>query len=455
MTPEQRSRQRIDQLLRDSGWLVQDCAEMDISAGLGVAVREFPLKSGFADYLLYVDGRVIGVVEAKPEGHTLTGVETQSAKYKDGLPPGLPHFVLPLPLAYESTGEVTQFTNALEPDARSREVFTFHRPDELLRLVNLDAQVRTLLRQMPDLNTGRLWRVQVESICNLEKSLADNRPRSLIQMATGSGKTYTAVSSCYRLIRFAKARRILFLVDRNNLGRQTLNEFQQYVSPYNGYKFTEEYTVQHLKKNTIDPASKVCITTIQRLYSMLRGEEEFVEENEEGSLFETETSLVKEPLPVVYNPKIPIEAFDFIVVDECHRSIYNVWRQVLEYFDAFLIGLTATPTAQTIGFFGGNLVQDYTHEQAVADGVNVGYDVYRIETQITRDGAKLVKEPGVFVPHRDRRTKGKKYKELDDDLTYTANQLDRDVVAEDQIRLVVRTFKERLPEIFPGRTEVP
>ena len=244
-------------------------------------------------------------------------------------------------------------------------------------------------------------------------------------------------------------------MDRNNLGKQTLNEFQQFVSPYTNRKFTEEYAVQHLKRNTIDPASKVCITTIQRLYSMLKGEEEFLEENEEGSLFETESSLIKEPLPVVYNPKIPIETFDFIVVDECHRSIYNVWRQVLEYFDAFLIGLTATPTTQTIGFFDGNLVQDYTHEQAVADGVNVGYDVYRIETKITRDGAKLVREPGVFVPHRDRRTKSKKYKELDDDLTYTATQLDRDVVAENQIRLVVRTFKEKLPEIFPGRTEVP
>jgi type I restriction enzyme R subunit len=188
---------------------------------------------------------------------------------------------------------------------------------------------------------------------------------------------------------------------------------------------------------------------------MLKGEEEFLEENEELSLFETESSLIKEPLPVVYNPNIPIETFDVIVVDECHRSIYNLWRQVLEYFDAFLIGLTATPTTQTIGFFGGNLVQDYTHEQAVADGVNVGYDVYRIETKITRDGAKLVREPGVFVPHRDRRTKSKKYKELDDDLAYAPTQLDRDVVAENQIRLVVRTFKEKLPEIFPGRTEIP
>lgn len=455
MTPEQIARQEIDRQLERCGWIVQDYRDMNISAGLGVAVREFPLKSGFADYLLYANCKALGVVEAKPEGHTLTGVETQSGKYLDGLPNGLPNYHLPLPFAYESTGTVTQFTNALEPDARSREVFTFHRPDELIRLAKLDTQVRGLLRQMPPLNTQRLWRVQVGSIQNLEASLTDNRPRSLIQMATGSGKTYTAVSFSYRLIKFAKVRRILFLVDRNNLGKQTLNEFQQYISPYTNRKFTEEYTVQHLKRNAIDPASKVCITTIQRLYSMLKGEDEFPVENEDVSLYETESSIVKEPLPVVYNPKIPIETFDVIVVDECHRSIYNIWRQVLDYFDAFLIGLTATPTMQTIGFFNGNLVQDYTHEQAVADGVNVGYDVYRIETKITKDGAKLLREPGVFVPHRDRRTKSKKYKELDDDLAYTATQLDRDVVSENQIRLVIRTFKDKLPEIFPGRHEVP
>jgi type I restriction enzyme R subunit len=456
MTPEEKARQRIDQQLELCGWSVQNFRDMNISAAIGVAVREFPLRTGEADYMLYADAKAIGVIEAKPEGHTLTGVETQSEKYTVGLPPNLPHYHLPLPFAYESTGTETRFTNNLEPNARSREVFTFHRPEELIRLAKLDEQPRTLIRQLPTLNTAGLWRVQIDAIQNLERSLAANRPRSLIQMATGSGKTFTAVNSYYRLIKFAKARRILFLVDRNNLGRQTLKEFQQFVSPYNAYKFTEEFTVQDLKRNAIDPAAKVCITTIQRLYSMLKGEADYLEENEESSLFEAESSLIKSPLPVVYNANIPIETFDFIVVDECYRSIYNVWRQVLEYFDAFIIGLTATPTKQTIGFFGGNLVQDYTHERAVADGVNVGYDVYRIETQITRDGATLVRQPGIFVPHRDRRTKGKKYKELDDDLTYTANQLDRDVVAENQIRLVVRTFRDRLfTDIFPGRTEVP
>ena len=455
-TPEQSARIKIDRLLEQAGWIVQDYRSMNISAGPGVAVREFPLNTGFADYMLYADAQAIGVVEAKPEGHTLTGVEVQSDKYTLGLPEGLPRFHTPLPFAYESTGTVTQFTSNLDPVPRSREVFTFHRPEELVRLARLDAQVRANLLHMPPLDPGKLWSVQVTAIQNLEASLADNRPRSLIQMATGSGKTFTACNFCYRLITYAKARRILFLVDRNNLGRQTLTEFQKFVSPVNTYKFTEEFNVQHLKKNTLDPAAKVCITTIQRLYSMLKGEEDFEESAEDVSMFEVENPLAAQPLPVVYNPRIPIETFDFIVIDECHRSIYNVWRQVLEYFDAFLIGLTATPTNQTLGFFHGNLVQDYSHEKAVADGVNVGYDVFRIETRITRDGATLAKEPGHFVPRRDRRTRARRLAELDTDLTYTANQLDRDVVAEQQIRLVARTFKDKLfTDIFPGRTEVP
>ncbi|MGE5610364.1 MAG: DEAD/DEAH box helicase family protein [Bacillota bacterium] len=454
-TPEQKARRKIDRLLEQCGWVVQDYGEMSISAGAGVAVREFPLETGFADYLLYADGKAIGVVEAKPEGHTLTGVETQSGKYVAGFPAGLPSWRMPLPFAYESTGTVTQFTSALDPDPRSREVFSFHRPEELVRLAKLDSQLRANLRQMPALDAGRLWEKQVTAIQELEKSLADNRPRSLIQMVMGAGKTFTACNAAYRLIRFGGAKRILFLVDRNNLGRQTLNEFQQFISPYNSYKFTEEFNVQHLKRNTIDPAAKVVITTIQRLYSILKGEEDFDEANEEASMFESANQLIKEPLPVVYNERIPPEFFDFIIVDECHRSIYNLWRQVLEYFDAFLIGLTATPSCQTIGFFNGNLVMEYPHEQAVIDGVNVGYDVYRIDTQITKNGASLAKQPGFFVPHRDRTTRKKRLAQLDDDVIYTGTQLDRDVVNESQIRLVIRTFRDKLPDIFPGRTEVP
>lgn len=209
MTPEQEARRKIDRQLGQCGWLVQDYRSMDLSAGPGVAVREFPLTTGFADYLLYVDRRVLGVIEAKRAGHTLTGVETQSAKYTRGLPANLPHYRLPLPFAYESTGAVPQFTNALDPHPRSREVFTFHRPEKLRRLVGLEKQLRASLREMPPLDTERLWRVQIEAVTNLEASLADNRPRALNQMATGSGKTHTAVTMSYRIVKYGGAKRVL------------------------------------------------------------------------------------------------------------------------------------------------------------------------------------------------------------------------------------------------------
>ena len=463
LTPEQRARRKIDRQVAAAGWDVQDHRDIDIHASRGVAVREYPLKwheagkekTGWADYLLYVDAQAIGVVEAKPAGHTLQGVILQSKKYTEGLHQWVPAWRRPLPFAYEATGAVTQFTNGLDPEPRSREVFAFHRPEELLRLHNLEPeQLRGQLRRMPPLEQGRLWRVQHRAIRNLERSLAHGRPRSLIQMATGSGKTFTAVSACHRLIKHAKAKRILFLVDRNNLGRQTRDEFQRFRDPSSGYSFAEEFVVQRLKGNAIDPASKVVITTIQRLYSILKGDEEYDPENEEESMFESGRPAGSEPVPVEYAPELPIETFDFVVIDECHRSIYNVWRQVVEYFDAFLIGLTATPSPQTIGFFNNNVVQDYSHTKAVADGVNVGYEVYRIRTKVSEEGGNV--EAGRYVPRRDRRTRQTTLAEMEDDLTYTAKQLDRDVVAPDQIRLVARTFRERLlTEIFPGRTEVP
>ncbi|MDZ7751420.1 MAG: type I restriction-modification enzyme R subunit C-terminal domain-containing protein [Gammaproteobacteria bacterium] len=466
---EEKAREEIDRLLRAAGWIVTYPSEANIVAGRGVAVREFPLKSGhgFADYLFYVDGKAAGVLEAKKAGHTLTGVEIQSTKYSEGLPDGLPAWQKPLPFAYQSTGAETKFTNGLDPEPRARSTFSFHRPDTLAQWLDdaahgvreapgdyLDRGPTFLARlhDLPRLIEEGLWPAQITAIRNLEQSLRENRPRALIQMATGSGKTFTAINFIYRLIKFAGARRVLFLVDRGNLGDQTLKEFQQYVSPYNNFKFSEEYIVQRLSSNNLDTTARVCISTIQRMYSMLRGKE-LPAEDEEISVQGLE-GLFKEQPPIEYNPGIPIEAFDIIVTDECHRSIYNLWAQVLEYFDAYLIGLTATPNKQTFGFFHQNLVMEYPHEQAVADGVNVNYDVYRIKTQITEGGSRV--EAGYYVEQQDRETRQKRWQELDEDLSYEARQLDRDVVTPDQIRTVVRTFKEKLPtEIFPGRTEVP
>ncbi len=456
---EARARKKIDKQLAAAGWIVQGKDEIDVNAGKGVAVREFVLEKphGRVDYLLFTDGQPTGVIEAKPEGTTLVEVERQSGKYVEGLPEWMEPPVYPLPFIYESTGSETRFTNGYDPAARSRRVFTFHRPETLAEwsrqiLADPDAPTfRARLKSMPELDATRLWEVQAEAITNLEESLHDDRPRALIQMATGAGKTFTAANACYRLIRHADAKRILFLVDRSSLGEQAKLEFDKFDVPDTQRKFPAEYNIQHLKKNNIDPTSRVCISTIQRIFSILRGDEELDEEIDERSVYELPVS---EPVTVEYNPDLPPDTFDVIIIDECHRSIYGVWRQVLEYFDAHLIGLTATPTKQTFGFFRQNLVMEYSHELAVADGVNVDFTTYVIKTAITEAGSTI--ETGEFAGYRDRMTRKLRWEAVDEPVQYTGKQLDRAVVAEDQIRTVLQTFKEKLfTELFPGRTTVP
>jgi len=475
VTPEQKARVSIDALLAAAGWHVCNISDANIHAATGVAIREFPLNSGFgfADYLLYVNGKACGVIEAKKEGATLTGVELQSGRYAQGLPATLPAWSRPLPFVWESTGVETHFTNGLDPEPRARSVFAFFRPELLVQwLTYLPAQAApntaqetagtflSRLQHMPQLVTEwgsggahyQLWPAQISAITNLEKSLAANKPKALIQMATGSGKTFTSIGFIYRLIKFGGARRVLFLVDRGNLARQTKKEFDAYASPYNNYKFGEEYIVQHLQSNQLDNSARVVICTIQRMFSMLKGRDLPDEADEEST--ERIEGLFKDPEPIGYNPAIPIESFDIVVTDEAHRSIYNLWRQVLEYFDAYLIGLTATPNKQTFGFFNQNLVMEYGHAQAVADGVNVNYDVYRIKTEVSEQGAKVDK--GFWLETQDKATRRKTAWQLDDDFEYQPEELDRAVQTPDQIRTVVRTLRDRWQaDMFPARTELP
>ena len=457
-TPERKARRIIDANLEAAGWLVRSHDDLDLTAGYGIAVREFPMKPGFgtADYVLYVDRMAIGAIEAKPGG-TLTGVEEQSGKYAVGLPDDLPAHHRPLPFVFESNGSRTVFTNGLDPAPRSRHVFNFPRAETLAEWSALPNQVRARLKTLPPLDDSRLWAVQGRALRNLEESLGRSDQRALIQMATGSGKTFTAVNAVYRALKHGGARRVLFLVDRNNLGRQTYDEFANFEPPDDSRKFPELYTVQRLTANSVNPAAKVVITTIQRLYSMLKGDAEYDSGNEEDSAFDSPPSWYDKPPDVEYNLSMPPEFFDFIIVDECHRSIYNVWSQVLLYFDAFLIGLTATPDNRTIGFFSQNLVMQYGHDEAVIDGVNVDFDVYRIRTQVTEQGATIEADgTGVYVEKRNKLTRRERLERLEDDLTYTANQLDRDVVSESQIRTVLQQFRDKvLPEAFPGRGEVP
>lgn len=449
-TPEQKSRAIIDAQLRAAGWVVQDREDMSLGAGLGVAVREYPLASGPCDYLLFIDRKACGVIEAKPEGATLSAVAEQAERYQHALPAHLAAWGDPLRFDYEASASELLFSDRADPDRRSRYLFAFHRPETLLDGLKAGTSLRGRLTSLPPLVTEGLRDCQIEAITALEASLAAGRPRALVQMTMGAGKTFTAATEAYRLLAHAGARRILFLVDRNNLGRQALKEFQTYRPPGTGRLFTELYNAQRLGPAGLDPAASVVIATIQRVYAQLTGAE-LTEEDEEASGYEAEGAAERR---VVYNPALPPETFDVVIVDECHRSIYGNWRQVLDYFDAFVVGLTATPSPHTLGYFQRNLVAEYPYERSVIDGVNVPFEVFRIRTEIGEHGGRIHK--GFAVPRRDRHTRRQRYEELVDDLVYAPQDLDRSVIAPNQIRTVLETYRDTLPtELFPGRTEVP
>ena len=457
-SPEQQARDKIDAQLAECGWIVQDSRKADFSAGRGIALTEVRLKTGPCDYLLFVDRRPLGVIEAKKEGTTLSLVADQSDNYAENLTEILGGDLSETPpFRYESTGVETFFRDDRDPDPRSRRVFTFHRPETLAEWLDQPDTLRARLSRMPEahaLVTMGMRECQIEAVRGLERSFAEDRPRALIHMATGAGKTFTACAFVYRLIKHAGAKRVLFLVDRSNLGEQTRDEFARYRTPDTGRLFTELYNVQHLTSSHIDDVSRVTICTIQRLYSILRGED-LPEGADDLSGVELAQALGgTRSRDVVYNPTVPIEEFDFIVTDECHRSIYNLWRQVLEYFDAFLVGLTATPAPQTIAYFHQNRVAEYNHERAVADGVNVGYDVYRIRTRVSEAGGKV--EKGFLIDHRSKVSRASRQQVLDADLDYTPVDLDRSVVVPDQNRTILSAYRDVVfTELFPGRTLLP
>jgi type I restriction enzyme R subunit len=451
--PEQLARDRIDQMLVAAGWVVRNSGEINVKTVPGAAIREYHTDQGPMDYALFVNGKAVGVIEAKreEEGHRLSVVEEQSHKYASAnwkyIGSQQIHF------RYESTGLVTRFTDTRDPKPRARLVFSFLRPETIAGFLRNDKSLRSRLHDIPTLDPTGLRKAQIKAIKKLEESFRENRPRALVQMATGAGKTFTAATFVYRLLKYADAKRILFLVDTKNLGVQAEQEFMKFRPQGVNRQFTEIYNVQRLTSSHVAPSSQVCISTIQRVYSILKGEElddSAEETNPNESTFLEQLGKSKEPLPVVYNKTIPLEMFDFIVIDECHRSIYNLWQQVLDYFDAFLIGLTATPDKRTFGFFNENVVSDYTYRESVADGVNVDYEVYNIETEISKEGGVVAS--GWTVPHRDKLTRRERWNLVDEAVEYSGRSLDKKVVNPSQIRNIIKEFRRALQStIFPNR----
>ena len=453
-TPEAQAREAIDQRLMQAGWVLQDWRQINPGEARGVAVREFPTDGGPADYVLLVDREPVGVIEAKrdEEGERLTVHEAQTARYAHA---GLKWRKAgrPMRFMFEATGQLIRFTDALDPAPRSRELFHFFRPEQLARWLAQPSTLRGRLSvPMPARQGKALRECQIAAVTGIEQALAQNHPRALVHMATGAGKTFTAITAIYRLLKFGGAQRVLFLVDTRNLGQQAHQEFMAYQPSDDARKFTELYGVQRLASAAIDPHAQVVISTLQRMYSVLSGEP-IDESAEDTSLNEVQQRQAQAKW-VRYNAAVPIESFDVIVIDECHRSIYNLWRQVLDYFDASLIGLTATPDKRTFGFFKEQIVAEYSYEQSVADGVNVGYDVYGIVTEITAKGE--VVRAQWWVDHRDRQTRKRRWTQTEDDEVYAGKDLDRSVVNPNQIRKVIEAMKRAVElDIFPRRKETP
>ena len=455
-TPEQIARDAIDAQLRAAGWAVQSKDVIDFHAGAGQAGREYSTATGPADYVLFVDGKPVGVIEAKKEtlGHNITVAEEQSGEYAAAKLRYIQPTGLPLPFVYEATGVLTRFTDQRDPKPRSREVFSFHRPETLQAWLAAPTpgqparSLRARLHDLPALDPTGLRACQIEAITNLDASLKAAKPRALVQMATGSGKTFTAITAIYRLLKHARVRRVLFLVDTRNLGEQAEQEFLAFTPSDDNRKFTELYTVTRLASSHLPTDAEVYISTIQRMYSLLQGKELDASAEDENPAERSDRK--REPMPVVYSAAVPPEFFDLIVIDECHRSIYNLWQQVLDYFDAFLVGLTATPDARTYGFFRQNVVSEYTHERAVADGVNVQGEIYVIETDVSKNGGTVLQG---LVEKREKLTRARRWQQQDQDEAYSAKKLDRDIVNPSQLRTVIRTFRDKLPEIFPDRRD--
>lgn len=433
MTPEEKARILIDQMFEDAGWKVVSRDEYSPSLS-AAAIKEGMLKGGKeADYLLFINGKAVGVLEAKKASVDVSKdkVIGQAEGYTHKLTKYYQYYAKPLPIVYVSNGQVTLFR---DKDGSYIPMGRIHSPKKICQMLGIEDEFAGL----PMLKKKGLRACQYEAITQLEKSFRSGQNRALMVLATGAGKTYTACMASYRFLSYTPMRRVLFLVDRNNLGKQAEDEFGKFKLTENGDAFNTIFTVNRLKGQIIPKDSNVVISTIQRLFSLLKGEN--IEDTDDDENYDGDDT----PAPIVMlpeNPTLPKDFFDLIIVDECHRSIYGSWKSVLDYFSsARILGLTATPAPETKAFFNNNCVINYTLERSIADGVNVDYRIYRIKTKATEDGGAI----------RD----GEKYRQVtrytgkvenvrnNGEKTYTANELNRSIVNPSQIKLVLETYRD-------------
>lgn len=432
MLPEEKARIKIDQWFYDAGWEVVN-RDQYTPTSTAVAIREGLLKGNLeADYFLFINGKAVGVLEAKREEVDVSSgiVSDQVVTYAKNIPQYYQAYQRPLPLLYKSNGKIVLFKDYRDNDSDFEEINRIHTPWEIVKVLGIDDPFAGL----PTLRSKRLRDCQYEADTELEKSFRIGQNRALMVLATGAGKTYTACLTAYRMLAYTPMRRVLFLVDRNNLGKQAETEFGTFRLTDNGEAFNMIYTVNRLKSAKVPIDSNVVISTIQRLFSLLKGEE--ISDNEEDEEYDEEQEIV---LPG--HPNLPHDFFDLIIIDECHRSIYGNWRKVLEYFDtARLLGLTATPVPETMAFFNNNRIVNYTLEKSILDGVNVDCRIYRIKTKATEEGGAIMEGDRLKV--ETRYTGEVKQVSNKETKNYTKEELNRSIINPAQIKLILNTYRD-------------
>lgn len=451
MLPEELARVKIDKQLNNAGWDI--IARNEYLPNSTVAVKEALMKGNTeSDYLLFIDGKAIAVVEAKKEANNLSADVAAQAEFYSANPQDWYALWIDgmIPLVYLANGNKIYFKNMLVPDSDYEELSAMHSPKKMLQMIGQVSEYGAL----PRIEKKGLRDCQYNAEVALEASLKDGKKKALAILATGSGKTYLACLASYRMLNYTPVKRVLFLVDRNNLARQTESEFSLFDRTENGHALSSLYQINRLRKPE-DINGQVVISTIQKLFAVLTGQsisDDNEDAEDENSNRDNEKAL-KEVIQLGNDLKLPSDFFQFIIVDECHRSIYGKWKAVLDYFkDAKVLGLTATPTPEAYAYFNNNIIEQYTYDDSVVDGVNVPARVYRIMTEATVHGGTI--NEGEKVVELTRRTGELDEHTVSQRFDYSPTQLDRSVINQNQIESVLSTYRDAIyTDLYPYRDE--
>lgn len=458
-------KKRIDQQLKAAGWVIISYSEgMDLTILTNHAIEELQTNNGPADYALVVNGKLLGVVEAKKLEVGAQNVLEQAKRYSKGAKETIGEWnQYHVPFLYSSNGELIYYLDARDSKNLSRQIFSFHTPESMETLFITKRETAFLWLKDKPIDNSLIRPYQKQAIIEFENKLEEGRRLMLLAMATGTGKTFTTVNLVYRMLASGYAKRILFLVDRKSLAAQAVTAFASFDTPRN-IKFKDEYELysQRFKKDDFDgeaydptvlPNSYLTnpdgtktflyICTIQRMAINLYGKMgAFVEDEENEDDAETLS--------------IPSHAFDLIIADECHRGYTsketNVWRNVLNHFDAVKVGLTATPASHTVAYFNKPIF-NYPLQQAIDEGYLVDYDAVAINSEVLMNGAFL--KEGEQVGMIDTQTGREQIDQLEDEREFTSTEIEEKITAPDTNQKIIEELKKYADEFEKERGRFP